>query len=145
MVLKKKLFEEFQDDCLMNAWPSLISECNDLSNSGFPFCLDASNQVSAQEDVWFGRRFCLKYWNLLPWWHNAMILLAVSLQSPVQCPTNIATALYKYADVFFFTFEQLSNVTLPHSVFQTYTWRNISILIGIIPHDTTLKHYFVDK
>ena len=46
---------------------------------------------------------------------------------------------------FFFTFEQLSNVTLPHSVFQTYTWRNISILIGIIPHDSTLKHYFVDK
>ena len=32
MVLKKKLREEFQDGCL-NAWPSLISEWNDLSNS----------------------------------------------------------------------------------------------------------------
>ena len=43
------------------AWPSLISEWNDLSNSGSPFYLDASHQVSAQEDVWFGRRYCLKY------------------------------------------------------------------------------------
>ena len=38
MVLKKKLLEEFQDGCL-NAWPSLISEWNDLSNSDSPFYL----------------------------------------------------------------------------------------------------------
>ena len=61
--LKKKLLEEFQDGCL-SACPSLVSEWNDLSNlgspSGSPFCLDASHQVSAQEDVWFGRRYCLK-------------------------------------------------------------------------------------
>ena len=54
----KKLFEEFQDS--YSAWSSLISEWNDLSNSGFLFCLDASHYVSAQEDVWFGRRYCLK-------------------------------------------------------------------------------------
>ena len=39
--------------------------------------------VSAQEDIWFERRYCLKYWRQLPWWHNTMILQAVSLQSPV--------------------------------------------------------------
>ena len=37
----KKLFEEFQDS--YTAWPSLISEWNDLSNSGSLFCLDASH------------------------------------------------------------------------------------------------------
>ena len=35
----KKLFEEFQD----SAWSSLISEWNDLSNSGSLLCLDASH------------------------------------------------------------------------------------------------------
>ena len=54
----KKLFKEFQDSY---AWSSLISEWNDLSNSGSLFSLDASLLVSAQEDVWFGRRYCLKY------------------------------------------------------------------------------------
>ena len=34
--------------CLFYAWPSLISEWNDLSHSGSPFAL-----VSAQEDIWF--------------------------------------------------------------------------------------------
>ena len=48
--------------------------------------------------------------------------------------------LYKYADGFL-SFEQFRKVTLPHSVFQTYTQLNLSILIGIIPHDSTLKHY----
>ena len=45
----------------------------------------------------------------------------------------------------FLSFEQLRKVTLPHSVFQTYTQPNLFILIGIIPHDSTLKHYFVEK
>ena len=67
-------------------------------------------------------------------------LQAVGLQSPVECPTNLATAIYKYADGFS-SFEQFRNVTLPHSVFHTDTQLNLSILIGIIPHDTTLKHY----
>ena len=58
MVLKKKLFEDFQDGCLVHV---LIPEWNDLSNSWSPFYLDASHQVSAQEDIWFGRRYFLKY------------------------------------------------------------------------------------
>ena len=45
----------------------------------------------------------------------------------------------------FLSFEQLRKVTLSHSVFQTYTQPNLFILIGIIPHDSTLKHYFVEK
>ena len=45
----------------------------------------------------------------------------------------------------FLSFEQFRKVTLPHSVFQTYTRLNLSIFIGIIPHDSTLKHYFVEK
>ena len=57
---------------------------------------------------------------------------------------NLATALFKYADGFL-SFKQFRTVTLPHSVFQTYTWPNLSILIGIIPHNSTLKHYFVEK
>ena len=80
----KKLFEEFQDS--YSAWSSLISEWNDLSNSGSLFCLDASHLVSAQEDAWFGRKSCLKYRRHVPWWpwwHNTIALLAVSLQSPV--------------------------------------------------------------
>ena len=80
----KKLFEEFQDS--YSAWPSLISEWNDLSNSGSLFCLNASHKVSSQKDVWFGRRYCLKYRRQVPWWpwwHNMIVLLAVSLQSPV--------------------------------------------------------------
>ena len=68
-----------------------------------------------------------------------MILPAVSLQYPV-----LATALYNYADGFW-SFQQFRKVTLPHSVFQTYTWQNLSILIGTIKHDSKLKHYFVEK
>ena len=47
----------------------------------------------------------------LSWWHNTVILPAVSIQSPVLCPTNLATALYKYADDFL-SFEQFRKVTL---------------------------------
>ena len=43
------------------------------------------------------------------------------------------------------SFEQFRKVTLPHSVFQTYTWQNLSKFIGTIPHDSTLTHYFVEK
>ena len=45
----------------------------------------------------------------------------------------------------FLSFEQLRKVTLAHSVFQTYTWLNLSILIGIILHDSTLTRYFVER
>ena len=44
---------------LLSGWPSLMSEWNDLSNNGSPFCLEDSHQFSAQEKigVW---RCCLK-------------------------------------------------------------------------------------
>ena len=45
----------------------------------------------------------------------------------------------------FLSFEQLRKVTLSHSVFKHIHGGNLSILIGIIPHDSTLKHYFVEK
>ena len=61
-----KLFEKFQDS--YSAWSSLISEWNDLSNSGSLFCLDASHLVSAQKDVLFGRRYWLKSRRHVPWW-----------------------------------------------------------------------------
>ena len=64
--------------------------------------------------------------------------------SSLMPPKNLATALYKYANGFL-SLEQFRKVTLPHSVFQTYTRPNLSILIAIIPHDSTLKHYFVEK
>ena len=41
----------------MAAW---ISERNDFSNSESLCRFDASNQVSAQSDLWFGRRCRLK-------------------------------------------------------------------------------------
>ena len=45
---------------LFSGWPpSLISEWNDLSNAGSPFCLEYSHQFSAQEKIWVWR-CCLK-------------------------------------------------------------------------------------
>ena len=64
---------------LFNAWPPLISEWNDLSNSGSPFYLSFCSRWYM---VW-KKRHCKKYWRQLPWWHNTMIVPAVSLQSPV--------------------------------------------------------------
>ena len=37
---------------VVSAWPSLISEWNDLSNPGSPFCLEDSYQFSAQKKIW---------------------------------------------------------------------------------------------
>ena len=50
------LFEEFQD----GRWPSGISERNDFSTSEALCCYDASHKISAQYDLWFGRRCRLK-------------------------------------------------------------------------------------
>ena len=47
-------FEEFQDG------HHGISELNDFSKSESLCHCDASNQVSAQSDLWSGRRCCLK-------------------------------------------------------------------------------------
>ena len=63
---------------------------------------------------------------------------------PSLMPYKLSHALYKYADAFL-SFEQFRKLTLSHQVFQTYTWPNLSILIGIIPYDSTLKHYFAEK
>ena len=41
-------------------WPSWISECNNFSNSESLCCSDASHQVLAQSDLWFGRKCHLK-------------------------------------------------------------------------------------
>ena len=64
MVLKKKLLEEFQDGCLMHGHLWYLN--------GMIWAIQALYfaLVSAQEDIWFGRRYCLKYWRQLPWWHN---------------------------------------------------------------------------
>ena len=70
---------------LFNAWPSLISEWNNLSNSGAPFAL-----VSAQEDIWFGRRYCLKYWRELPWRHNTQLLPALESSNPSLMPYKLS-------------------------------------------------------
>ena len=77
MVLKKKLFEEYQDGCFMHGH---IWYLNGMiwTIQGRRFAL-----VSAQEDIWYWRWYCLKYWWQLPWWHKTMILPAVSLQSYV--------------------------------------------------------------
>ena len=41
------------------SWQSLISEWNDLRNSGSPFCLEDSHRFYTQEEIWVGR-CCLK-------------------------------------------------------------------------------------
>ena len=46
-------FEEFQD-------AAMISERNDFSDSESVCRSNASHQVLAQSDLWFGRRCCLK-------------------------------------------------------------------------------------
>ena len=73
----KKLLEEFQDGCLMHGHLWYLN--------GMIWVVQALHfaLVSAQEDIWFGRRYCLKYWRQLPWWHNTQILPVMSLQSPV--------------------------------------------------------------
>ena len=43
---------------------SWILERNDFSNSESLCCTDASHQVSAQSDLWFWRRCCLKNSNM---------------------------------------------------------------------------------
>ena len=88
----KKLFENFQEGCLVHGHLWYLNGMI-WANQALHFDL-----VSAQEDKWFERRYCLKCWRQLPWRHNTMSLPAVSLQSPVS--TNLATALYKYADGF---------------------------------------------
>ena len=140
MVFKKKLFKEFQDGCFMHGH---LWYLNGLIWAIIQCLLFAL--VYAQMDICFWKkRYCLKNWRQLPLWHNTMNRSAVGPQSPVKCPTNSATVFYKYADGFL-SFEQFRTITLPYSVFQTYTWPNLSILIGIVPHDSTLKHYFVEK
>ena len=62
MVLKEMSFEELQDDPLWQ--PSWILERNDLSNSESLCHLDASHQVLAQSDLWFGR-CCLKNFKIV--------------------------------------------------------------------------------
>ena len=72
--------------------------------------------------------------------------------SSAGCESTIPSLMpYKHSHCilqicrWYLSFEQFRTVILPHSDFQTYTWLNLSILIGIIPHDSTLKHYFVEK
>ena len=69
--------------------------------------------------------------------------VVVSLQSPVIFLTNLTSALYKYADFFQFSIVQNSNFSslCLSNIYMTVPF----ILIGIIPHDSTLKHYFVEK
>ena len=121
---------------LFNAWSSLISERNDLSNSGPPFCLN----------------FCSRgymVWKKKPFEVAAMV---PQHKDSAGCESTIPSLMpYKLSHCalqicrWFFEFEQFRKLTLQHSVFQTYTRPNLSILIGIIPHDSTLKHYFVEK
>ena len=94
MVFKKKLFKEFQDDCFMHGHLWYMN--------GLIWAIQCHLfvLVYAYINIWIGKRYCLENWRQLPLWHNTMIMPAVSPQSPVWCPTNLATVLYKYADVF---------------------------------------------
>ena len=55
MVLKKKLFEEYQDGCFMHGHIWYLNKMI-WTIQGRRFAL-----VSAQEDIWYGSRYCLKY------------------------------------------------------------------------------------
>ena len=97
MVFKKKLFKEFQDGWLFYAWPSLIFKWIDLSNDSVsPFCVS----LRSNRHLFLKKRYCLKNWRQLPLWHNTMNRSAGGPQSPVKCPTNLASVFYKYADGF---------------------------------------------
>ena len=54
-------------DVVWRCWPSLILEQNDFSNSESLCGFDASHQVSAQSNLRFGRRCCLKNLKMAPW------------------------------------------------------------------------------
>ena len=53
----KKLFEKFQEGCLLHDHLWYLSGMKEAFQS--LFLPDLSNQVSAHEDTWFGGRFCL--------------------------------------------------------------------------------------
>ena len=53
-------------------WPSWILELNKFSNSESLFCSNASHQVSAQSDLWFGRG-CLWGFSRWPIWQPSWI------------------------------------------------------------------------
>ena len=132
-------FEGYLPRWLFNSWPSLISEWNDLSHSGSLFYLS----------------FCSRgnmVWKKIMFEVLKTAAMVSQHKNSVGCESTIPSLMpYKLSHYalqicrWFLSFEQLRKVTLPHSVFQTYTWPNLSILIGIIPHDSTLKHYFVEK
>ena len=89
MVLKKKLFEDFQDGCLVHGHLWYLNGMI-WAIQGLPFCLDASHQVSAQEDIWFGRRYFLKYWRQLSWWPNTMISASCESTIPSLMPYKLS-------------------------------------------------------
>ena len=125
---------------LLNAWPSLISERNDMSNSGSPFCLSFCS-----------RRFMV--WKKILFEVPKTAAMVAQHNDSASCESTIPSLMpYKlsHCDLqtwrcFLESFERFRKLTLSHQVFQTYTQPNISILIGIIPYDSTLKHYFVEK
>ena len=124
---------------LFNAWPSLISKWNDLSNSDSPFCLS----------------FCSKgymVWKKILFEVLKTAAMVAQHNDSAGCESRIPSLMpYKLSNCslqtcrWFHEFWTVKKVTLPHSVFQTCTQPNLSLLIGIIPHVSTLKHYFAEK
>ena len=105
---------------LFSSWPSWY--LNLIWASMFAWFLTRGHMVLKKQLLEEFQDGCLMHGHL--WYLNGMIWAI--------------HALYKHADGFL-NFEQLRKVTLPHSVFQTCTQPNLSILIGIIPHVSTLN------
>ena len=72
----------------ISRWPlwrtTWISELDDFSNSGSLCRSDASHQVSAQSDLWFGRRCRLKK-------RNGTILAILTLHLPQWLPLSFSS------------------------------------------------------
>ena len=66
----------------------LIQEWNNFSNSKSQLCSDSSHQVSAQSDLWFGRKCPLKNKRGHLVYRNGRILAILNLHIATMPPTK---------------------------------------------------------
>ena len=142
MDLKKKLFEEFQDDCLMNGYlwylNGMIWAIQALHFALMPPIKFLLARVYGLEKILFE---VLKTAAMVAQ-HTESAGSEFTISSLM--PHKFSHCALQICQWFleFWTVQKSNLTTLSLSI---YARPNLSILIAIIPHDSTLKHYFVEK
>ena len=114
MVLKKKLLEEFQDGCLMHGHLWYLN--------GMIWAIQALHfaLVPAQDDIWFGKKTLQEVLKTAAMVAQHNDSAACEFTIPSLMPYKLSHCALQICR-WFLNFEQLRKITLPHSVFQTYT------------------------